>query len=177
MNRSTGRRQVAQTGSGAPLAIVDIDGVVADVRHRLPLLEGRVKDWEAFFAAASLDPPHPEGVDLVLRLAEDHDVVFLTGRPSRIRRDTQRWLDRAGLGGHRLVMRPDGERRPAARMKVRLLDGLAKGRTVAVVVDDDRAVCRAMREAGYPTLHAAWEDRSRSGQAALLEAQEADGRT
>jgi hypothetical protein len=162
---------------GLPLAVVDIDGVVADVRHRLPLLSGRVKDWDAFFHAAVLDPPHPAGIDLVLRLAQDHDVVFLTGRPSRMRRDTQRWLDRWGLGGHPLVMRPDGERRPAARMKVRLLDGLARGRMVGVVVDDDRAVLKAMREAGYPTLHADWEDRSSGDQAALFEAQEDDGRT
>lgn len=160
-----------------PLAIVDIDGVVADVRHRLAHVEGRVKDWDAFFGAAPLDPPHPVGVDLVLRLADDHDVVFLTGRPSRMRRDTERWLTANGLGGHRLVMRPDGERRPAARMKVRLLAGLARGRTVGVVIDDDRAVLKAMREAGYPTLHADWEVRSPGGQAALFDAQEDEGRT
>ncbi|MGQ0464386.1 MAG: phosphatase domain-containing protein [Sporichthyaceae bacterium] len=160
-----------------PLAVVDIDGVVADVRHRLPFIEGRVKDWEGFFGAAGLDTPHEEGLALVERLAEDHDVVFLTGRPIRIRRETQRWLDRHGLGGHRLVMRPDNERRPAARMKVRLLQGLAKGRTVGLVVDDDRAVLKAMREAGYPTFHADWEDRSVTGQAALFDAQEGDGRT
>ena len=38
--------------SERPLAIVDLDGVVADVRHRLHHLEGRRKDWGRFFAAA-----------------------------------------------------------------------------------------------------------------------------
>lgn len=160
-----------------PLAIVDIDGVVADVRHRLSHVEGRVKNWDAFFDAAALDPPHPEGIELVLRLADDHDVVFLTGRPSRLRRVTERWLTQQGLGGHRLVMRPDGERGAAARMKVRLLAGVARGRTVGVVIDDDRTVLKAMREAGYPTLHANWEDRSPQGQTALFDAQENEGRT
>ena len=37
---------------GRPLAIVDIDGVVADVRHRLHHLDRRPKNWSAFFAAA-----------------------------------------------------------------------------------------------------------------------------
>ena len=69
-----------------PLAIVDLDGVVADVRHRLHHLTGRRKDWDAFFAAAPDDPPHPEGLAVVQRLEVDHDVIYLTGRPERCRR-------------------------------------------------------------------------------------------
>ena len=45
-----------------PLAVVDIDGVVADVRHRLHFIEGRPRQWDRFFAAAGDDPPQPEGV-------------------------------------------------------------------------------------------------------------------
>ena len=39
--------------SERPLAIVDIDGVVADVRHRLVHVQSRPKDWDAFFDASS----------------------------------------------------------------------------------------------------------------------------
>ena len=46
-----------------PLAVVDIDGVLADVGHRLHFLDRRPKDWKGFFAAARTDPPHPEGID------------------------------------------------------------------------------------------------------------------
>lgn len=162
---------------GRPLAIVDLDGVVADVRHRLHHLSRRPKDWDAFFAAAADDPPHPEGLAVVETLARDHEVVFLTGRPRRLERATRRWLDDLGLGGHRLVMRPDGERRPAAQLKVRLLRELAGGRTVAVVVDDDPDVLDAMAAAGYPVWLADWEPRAPAGDRALREAQEADGRT
>ena len=111
------------------------------------------------------------------RLAEDHEVVFLTGRPLKCRRDTRRWLERHGLGEHRLVMRPAGVRRPAAQVKVELLAELAAGRVVGLVVDDDDAVVAAMRAAGHPTLHADWEQRADSQQAALFEAQEAEGRS
>ena len=156
-----------------PLAIVDIDGVVADVRHRLHHIERRRKDWDGFFAAAVDDPPHEEGLAIVARLAADHEVVFLTGRPERCRADTERWLDDHGLGGHRLLMRPEGTRRPAAEVKREVLERLAAGREVAVVVDDDPDVLAAMAAAGHPTFHAGWGDRS----PALHRAQEVEGRS
>lgn len=160
-----------------PLAVVDIDGVVADVRHRVHHVRRRPKDWGAFFAAAVADPAHEEGVAVVRRLAEDHDVVFLTGRPAHLRRDTETWLEEHGLGGHRLVMRPGGDRRPAAAVKIGLLRELARGRRVGVVVDDDPVVVAALADAGYPTFRADWERRAPEVQGALLDAQEVEGRT
>ena len=47
-----------------PLAVFDIDGVLADVSHRLPFVARRPKDWDAFFAAAVDDPPFAQGVAL-----------------------------------------------------------------------------------------------------------------
>lgn len=160
-----------------PLAIVDIDGVVADVRHRLHHVERRPKNWDAFFDAVGDDPVHPEGVALVKVLEEDHDVVFLTGRPRRIERTTQRWLRDNGMGAHRLVMRRGGDRRPAAVAKVELLRELAEGREVAIVVDDDALVVEALQRAGFAVLHADWETRRPAEDAALRDAQETDGRT
>ena len=64
----------------AGLAVFDIDGVVADVRHRLHHLAGRPKDWDGFFDAAADDPPLPTGIALVAELAQRHEIVWLTGR-------------------------------------------------------------------------------------------------
>ena len=160
-----------------PLAFVDLDGVVADVRHRLGHIEGGPKDWDAFFAAAVDDPPHPEGIALVRRLEQDHEVVYLTGRPDRLRSDTLAWLDDQGIGGHRLEMRSDRDRRPAAQVKLRRLQELAQGREVGVVVDDDPLVVATMRKAGLPTFHADWETRTSDDDEALLAAQEVEGQT
>jgi FMN phosphatase YigB (HAD superfamily) len=71
-----------------PLAVFDLDGTLADVRHRLPLLRRRPKDWDGFFAAAPADPPLPDGIALALSSAEDHEIAYVTGRPERCRRDT-----------------------------------------------------------------------------------------
>ncbi|MEY2473918.1 MAG: hypothetical protein QOK28_3247 [Actinomycetota bacterium] len=160
-----------------PLAIVDIDGVVADVRHRVHYVEQRPKNWKRFFAAAVRDEPHPEGLAVVAKLAEDHDVVFLTGRPEHLRDDTTAWLARHGLDAFRLLMRPESDRGPSARFKVREVEKLARHRTIAVVIDDDDAVIAAMRSAGYATLHADWEVRDEDQHASLFDAQEVDGRT
>lgn len=160
-----------------PLAIIDLDGVVADVRHRLHHLETRPKRWKAFFDGAGDDGLHPEGAAVVERLRPDHEIVYLTGRPQWLEPVTRAWLDEHGLGGHRLVMRPRDDHRPAAVVKVELLRRLAEGRTVAVVVDDDERVLAAMADAGYPTFHATWERRALEEQQALEAAQEREGRT
>ncbi len=156
-----------------PLAIFDLDGTLADVRHRLHHLERRPKAWDAFFDAARDDPPLPTGVALARQSAGDCDVAYVTGRPERCRADTLGWLRQHGLPEGTLAMRIPGDRRPARAAKVQLLQRLARERTVAVVVDDDEQVCDAYERAGWPVLRARWQDTS----AVLREAQEADGRT
>jgi hypothetical protein len=164
-------------GADRPLAIVDLDGVVADVRHRLHHLRGRRKDWGAFFAAASADGVHPEGAAIVETLAADHEVVFLTGRPAHLAGATETWLAEHGLGGHRVVMRPAGDRRPAAVVKLELLRQLADGRPVGIVVDDDPDVLAAARRDGHPTFVADWEARAIDDDRAMRRVQEDEGRT
>lgn len=155
------------------LAVVDIDGVLADVGHRLHFLDRQPKDWNGFFAAARADPAHPEGLALAAELSGDHDVVLLTGRPERCRADTEAWLADHGIDYARLVMRPAGNRRPAADIKVGLLGLLARDHPIAVLVDDDEAVITAARAAGYPVRLATWGRPSER----LQRAQEVEGRT
>lgn len=160
--------------SGArSIAVIDIDGVVADVRHRLHYVESRPKNWDAFFAAAATDPVLAEGVARVTDLAAAHEIVFVTGRPERCRDDTMQWLSSAGLDPSRLIMRRDGDRRPARQTKLNEISTLAKRATVAVVVDDDPEVCATLSAAGFAVERADWMLRS----PALREAQETDGRT
>lgn len=155
------------------VAVVDIDGVLADVRHRLHFVENRPKDWQGFFAAAPDDPVLDEGLETVRRLAEAYDVAYLSGRPERCRQDTLDWFARHGIPDGELHLRRSGDFRPARVTKVEVLDRLARDRPIAVLVDDDPLVCEAAREAGYDVLPARWM----AGNEALLDAQEVDGRT
>lgn len=160
-----------------PLAVFDIDGVLADVRHRLRHVERTPKDWDAFFAAAPDDPPLGPGVMLARESAKDCEVVYVTGRPERCRADTLAWFARHGLPEGTLSMRSGRDRRPARLAKPELLRRLAAGRTVAVVVDDDAAVCQAYEQAGYPVIRAQWMAQWMETEPALEQAQEEDGRT
>ena len=156
-----------------PLAVIDLDGVVADVRHRLHHVTGRRRDWDAFFDGIADDPVLPEGRAVAEQLAADHDLVYLTGRPERTRPQTDEWLARHQLPHGKVIMRPEGDRRPARLLKPRLLRSLAADRRVAVVVDDDVEVCDALERSGWQVLRADW-----MGDAPpLRRAQESEGAT
>jgi hypothetical protein len=156
-----------------PLAVVDIDGVVADVRHRLHLVDSRPTRWAEFFAAADDDPPLEIGVALVLELAADHEVIWLTGRPERSRAATETWLAAQGLPTGVLLMRGDRDFRPARLTKRDELRRLRRSREVRVVVDDDPEVVTLLRADGFPVRLADWLPHSST----LRAAQERDGRT
>jgi thiamine monophosphate synthase len=91
-------------------------------------------------------------------LAEDHDVVYLTGRPARYAEVTRAWLQTHGLPDGPVVHRRDGDRRPASVAKTALLRAIAERTTVRVVVDDDPAVCAAYRTLGLEVVQATWAD-------------------
>lgn len=158
------------------IAVVDIDGVLADVRHRLHFLEGRrsrEKDWGGFFRAARKDPLLKVGYETVVKLAEVYEIVYLSGRPEHCRRDTERWFDKHHLPEGELRLRPPRDMRPARLFKVEELHKLAQRAPVAVLVDDDVQVCEAAMAAGFDVLPATWMGKSR----VLRRAQEDEGRT
>ena len=155
-------------------AVIDLDGVVSDARHRLGFLDRKPKDWDGFFAAAPDDAVLPEGRAVVEQLVQrGHEIVWLTGRPERCRRDTLDWIDRNELPAGRLFMRGNHDRRPARQTKLEVLRRLEASRPIAVMVDDDDLVVRTLRAAGFTVLHATWM----SAQPTLFDAQENEGRT
>ena len=158
---------------GRAYAVIDIDGVLADVRHRLGHLGRQPKDWDAFFAAAVDDPLLDEGLAVAQRLAIDHEVVYLSGRPERCRGDTLDWLRDNALPPGRLMLRRSGDRRPASVIKTEVLRELAGQAPVSMLVDDDPIVCAAAETAGFAVFRATWMDE----QPVLRLAQEVDGTT
>ncbi|MEU0407635.1 hypothetical protein ABZ307_07350 [Streptomyces griseorubiginosus] len=156
-----------------PLAVFDLDNTLADTAHRQRFLERSPRDWDAFFAAAPEDPPIPEGIALVLASAEECEIVYLTGRPERCRRDTLAWLAAQGLPEGRVHMRRNDDRRPARRTKLEILERLGRSREIRVLVDDDELVCADAEQAGFSVVRARWTAPS----AELKVAQEREGRT
>jgi HAD superfamily, subfamily IIIB (Acid phosphatase) len=162
-------------------AVFDVDGVLADVAHRRHHLAHR--DWDAFFAAAADDPPLATGVGMAHECADAGlAVVYLSGRPERLRAVTSEWLDRHGLPPGELLLRPDDDRSPATRLKLRLLRSLAARGDVVTLVDDDSWVVDAVRAARPPLVTgqvflADWQPGDVDGRRVLRRAQQAEGRT
>lgn len=156
-----------------PLAVFDLDNTLADTAHRQRYLQSRPRDWNAFFAAAPQDPPIPRGIALAVDSARECEVVYLTGRPERCRRDTLAWLAAHGLPDGRVYMRRNDDRRPARHTKLEILRRLARSRAIRCLVDDDALVCDDAERAGFTVVRADWAPPS----AELRQAQEGEGRT
>lgn len=152
------------------LAVFDIDGVIADVRHRLRHLERG--SWRRFFDAAEHDPLLAEGAQLVADLGREHEIVWLTGRPEWLRATTTDWLQVHDLPSSEVHLRPAGDYRPAPHYKLEVLETL-RPRGIAAVIDDDDEVVRAAVRAGFAGVLADWVPRTD----VLRLAQDRDGRT
>lgn len=98
---------------------MDIDGVMADITHRLHYQ--REKDYEKFYSLAELakDTALYNGCTLVEILSRNHgNVVFVTGRPERTRTATENWLKYYEIECPDVLMRHDGDYRPSDIVKV-----------------------------------------------------------
>ena len=124
-----------------PIVIVDIDGTIADVRHRLHHIKGpRKKNWKAFFEAMDRDKPIESMIAQVHELEKKHDIIVVTGRPEHYRKRTEKWLREHDIRYVRLFMRPDGDHRRDYTVKEEVLRKYAKGRIV-LAIDDRGPVC------------------------------------
>ncbi|NDB17956.1 MAG: hypothetical protein EB027_01530 [Actinobacteria bacterium] len=159
------------------MIVFDIDGVLADVRHRLPLIATRPKQWDAFFAAADADEPLAHGLAAAIEAATSSGICYITGRPEANRALTSRWLSRHHFPHGPLHMRRAADRRPGAQIKSELLALLGGPDTVERVYDDDPDVVARLRAEGYRIEHVTWMGADRVDQGTLFDAQEHFGRT
>jgi hypothetical protein len=131
--------------------VFDIDGTLADITHRLPLIQKEPKDWDAFFDACSKDKPIKHMITLVRILVDCSSIVFVSGRAERFRAKTEAWLMKHLSFSNPLYMRKDGDHRPDNEVKSELLDQLlADGYEPALVFDDRSVVVKMWRERGIP---------------------------
>ena len=123
------------------IVILDIDGTIADVRHRLHHIKGPgKKNWKAFFEAMDRDTPIQPMIRKVHKLEKEHDIIVVTGRPEHYRARTEEWLKAHGIRYLRLFMRPDGDHRPDYTVKEEVLREFKKGQIV-LAIDDRAPVC------------------------------------
>jgi hypothetical protein len=87
------------------------------------------------------DKPNPNVIKLVWTLADQFNIVFMSGREDRCREDTEFWLAdnvTEGIMGYDLYMRTTGDHRPDYIIKGELFDQHIRGRYNVIGVLDDR---------------------------------------
>lgn len=101
----------------AKTVVFDLDGTLADGRHRLHLLPtkdyDKTESWIEFNLAAAGDLPFWDNIELcnLFALSGDYNVVILTGRSDVARDITEGWLDKHGVQYNELVMRSQTDNR------------------------------------------------------------------
>lgn len=137
--------------------IWDLDGTLADDRaraHFVEVAEGKKRDWESYFDAIEEDPPIAASIAILHALrSSGFRIIYLTGRPEYTRGRTERWLKANGLDEYdQLLMRPNGERRPAGEFKVEVLDGLRDRYEIVCAFEDRIDVAEHLRLGGVPVF-------------------------
>lgn len=132
------------------LYVVDIDGTIADLSHRLDFIKTKPKNWPAFEKGCSKDVP----ITPVIRLANDlfsagHQVIYCSGRSSKARERTETWLKEHNVLYTALLMREEGDYRRDDIVKQELHEQIwAKWGVPVLYIDDRNQVVDMIRDRG-----------------------------
>ena len=124
--------------------VFDIDGVLADHRHRFKLIEQAPKNWDLYYDLMGADTLYGEVAAIMESLGDHHNIFLCTGRPQKFRERTIKWLDSCDLWDvtYRLFMRPDGNFQPNPDVKETMAQTIIRdyGHINMVFEDDTRSV-------------------------------------
>jgi len=136
--------------------IIDLDGTLCNVDHRLNTIKGEKKNWKAFFAGIKDDTPNQWCKDIIEKFRDWNAIVFCSGRPDDHQNATVEWLLQNGIKYDRLLMRSRGDFRPDNTVKEVLLDFEILTRYNPYFVIDDRdTVVKMWRSRGLTCLQCA----------------------
>lgn len=127
-----------------PLYIFDLDGTLADIKHRRHFVEDGNKQWHAFFEACIYDTPIWPVIHTLYALRDAGAEVWIySGRSDQVRRKTELWLSNYTLPYNNLRMRTAGDYTPDHLLKKQWYDEMSdedRARLVAVFDDRNRIV-------------------------------------
>jgi histidinol phosphatase-like enzyme len=131
--------------------VLDLDGTLNNCDHRQQ--HARNGDWNKFHSALMDDEPNPDVLWFVRMIEEEHPIIGCTGRNEAFRPLTYKWLDRHKIKLDAILMRPDGDYTPDAKLKPAMLEEFFRSKEevlkqVRFVVDDRDRVVEAWRNYG-----------------------------
>ncbi|QBP32931.1 polynucleotide kinase [Shigella phage Buco] len=104
-----------------PIIVFDLDGTLADGRHRLHLLPKKdyhlTESWTEFNLAAVDDLPIRDNIVLCNALYQHYYIIILTGRSDVAGQVTRQWLQKHGVMYSELIMRKQTDNRKDVQIK------------------------------------------------------------
>lgn len=141
--------------------IVDIDGTLADVEHRVHHVRKTQKDWSAFNQAMGEDQLNIWCAKLIEAMQKaGYAILFVTGRDDDYREKTEAWMQQHGIYFDKLFMRTAVDFRSDSEVKKEIyLKEIKNNWDVLFVVDDRLSVVKMWREElGLVCLQCDWGD-------------------
>lgn len=140
--------------------IVDLDGTLCDVDHRVEFVKKIPIDWKKFNDRMGADKVNFWCQQIIDAMGSSgYETLFVTGRGEDYRKLTEDWLIRHHIKYNELYMRPANDMREDAEIKEELYKKYIKGKYVVLFVIDDRlSVVRRWRELGLVCLQCDWGD-------------------
>jgi hypothetical protein len=133
--------------------IFDLDGTLAFLGDRSPYDASRAEYDEINEAVRFI-------YEAIRHGKPETAILIVSGRDDRWRAETERWLERHGIGYDALYLRRAGDRRKDTKVKREIYEQQIAGRyTVRVVFEDRDQVVKLWRdELGLPCFQVAWGD-------------------
>lgn len=134
------------------LVVFDIDGTLANIKHRLDYVRSKPKNWKAFDAGIPNDKVNDPVAEVFRQMVEEgHHVILASGRNERSRQATEDWLSKNSLNGYeKLYMRKADDFRSDDIVKQEILDQIVLdyGKKPDMVFDDRPRVVKMWRDNG-----------------------------
>jgi predicted kinase len=149
--------QFKELWKGRKAIICDLDGTLADIKHRLPLVKGENKDWGAFFSLIEQDKLNNNLLDKIKKIEMETGakIIFVSARPETYRENTLKWFEKEVVYDRdrvNLIMREENDKRPDTEVKADIYEKYLKQLDILAVFDDRPSVIRMWREKGLNVI-------------------------
>ncbi|MDC1174334.1 HAD family acid phosphatase [Bacteriovoracaceae bacterium] len=140
--------------------IVDIDGTLADVEHRVHFVQASPKDWKNFNQHIIHDKINPWCLEIIKKFKKDqYKIILLTGRTDDFQKDTEEWLVKFNVPFDLLLMRSESDRREDFEIKKEIYQNNIEPKFDSLFVLEDRlSVVKMWRSLGLTCLQCDWGD-------------------
>lgn len=137
--------------------IVDLDGTLCDVNHRVHHVKGHKKNWKAFNELMVHDELNHWCFELMEGMqAKGYKILFVTGRGEAYREHTEAWLFKHQVRYEYLYMRALIDYREDSDVKEEIYRNLIEPHyQVLFVIDDRDSVVTRWRELDLTCLQCA----------------------